>query len=602
MNQLVQLPTVPADLATEHLQAEHWARANRLLLKKALAEFSHERLFSPEPLGDSHYRVAVPDSSTEYRFKARRLALDHWSIVTDSIEKLSDGVQQPLDALSFIIEFADTLGISENNLPVYLDEISSTLFGSAYKLANSPLSAAQLALADFQQIETGIREGHPGFVANNGRMGFDAQDYRAYAPEAASPVRLVWLAVHRSRASYSAIDGLDQPTLLREELGGQLDVFHNQLRALQLNPDDYLLMPAHPWQWHNILAIGFAAEIANRHIVHLGLSNDRYLAQQSIRTFFNQSQPQRRYVKTALSILNMGFMRGLSPYYMQATPAINAYLAKRVASDPVLRDCGFQLLREVAAIGYRNPYYEQALPASSPYRKMLSALWRESPLGHIEPGQRLMTMAALLHSDGDERALLPTLISASGLTADRWLRLYLNAYLRPLLHCFYAHDLVFMPHGENLILVLEDHLPVRVLMKDIGEEAVILDGEAQIPEAVGRLAVSVPDELKVLSIFTDVFDGFFRYLSQILDEQVGLPEQRFWQQVADCIADYQASQPQLRDKFVRYDLFTEEFARSCLNRLQLGNNRQMLDLTDPAGALKFAGTLKNPVAPYAPER
>jgi len=159
-----------------------------------------------------------------------------------------------------------------------------------------------------------------------------------------------------------------------------------------------------------------------------------------------------------------------------------------------------------------------------------------------------------------------------------------------------------MPHGENLILVLEDHLPVRVLMKDIGEEAVILDAEAQIPEAVGRLAVSVPDELKVLSIFTDVFDGFFRYLSQILDEQVGLPEQRFWQQVADCIADYQASQPQLRDKFARYDLFAEEFTRSCLNRLQLGNNRQMLDLADPAGALKFAGTLKNPVAPYAPER
>ena len=68
-----------------------------------------------------------------------------------------------------------------------------------------------------------------------------------------------------------------------------------------------------------------------------------------------------------------------------------------------------------------------------------------------------------------------------------------------------------MPHGENLILVLEDHVPVRVLMKDIGEEAVILDAEAKIPEAVGRLAVSVPDELKVLSIFTDVFDGFFRY-------------------------------------------------------------------------------------------
>src|SRR3546814_16556196 len=71
MNQLVQLPTAAGDLATEHLQAEHWARANRLLVKKALAEFSHEKLLRPEPLGDSPSRVPVPDSSIEYHFQAR---------------------------------------------------------------------------------------------------------------------------------------------------------------------------------------------------------------------------------------------------------------------------------------------------------------------------------------------------------------------------------------------------------------------------------------------------------------------------------------------------------------------------------------------------
>lgn len=42
-----------------------------------------------------------------------------------------------------------------------------------------------------------------------------------------------------------------------------------------------------------------------------------------------------------------------------------------------------------------------------------------------------------------------------------------------------------------------------------------------------------------------------------------------------------------------------EFARSCLNRLQLGNNQQMLDLANPAGNLKFAGTLRNPLASHA---
>jgi hypothetical protein len=37
---------------------------------------------------------------------------------------------------------------------------------------------------------------------------------------------------------------------------------------------------------------------------------------------------------------------------------------------------------------------------------------------------------------------------------------------------------------------------------------------------------------------------------------------------------------------------------SCLNRLQLRNNQQMVDLTDPAGNLQFAGTLRNPVAAF----
>ncbi len=39
-----------------------------------------------------------------------------------------------------------------------------------------------------------------------------------------------------------------------------------------------------------------------------------------------------------------------------------------------------------------------------------------------------------------------------------------------------------------------------------------------------------------------------------------------------------------------------QFSLSCLNRLQLRNNQQMVDLADPAGALQLAGNLKNPIA------
>ncbi|MDL5396030.1 IucA/IucC family C-terminal-domain containing protein, partial [Escherichia coli] len=84
-----------------------------------------------------------------------------------------------------------------------------------------------------------------------------------------------------------------------------------------------------------------------------------------------------------------------------------------------------------------------------------------SPLGLAGPGQRLMTMTALLHTDRHGHALLPALIAASGIGVQAWLDRYLDCYLAPLVHCFYRNDLVFMPHGENLILVLEDYVPVR---------------------------------------------------------------------------------------------------------------------------------------------
>jgi siderophore synthetase component len=303
-------------------------------------------------------------------------------------------------------------------------------------------------------------------------------------------------------------------------------------------------------------------------------------------------------VKTALSVLNMGFMRGLSADYMRATPAINDWLRRLFDADPFFEAHGFDILREVAAVGYRNPRFDGLVARQSPYRKMLAALWRESPVARLRPGQRLMTLAALLHHDRDGHALLPQLIAASGVGIDAWLEHFLRHYLAPLVHCACRYDLAFMPHGENIILVLEDNVVMRVHLKDIAEEVVLMERARELPEAVQRIAAAVPDALKPLAIFTDVFDGIFRYLAQILLDRANYPEQRFWQQVAACVRTYQSENPASASALERYDLFASEFRHSCLNRLQLRDHRQMVDLSDPAAALQFAGTLQNPIARF----
>lgn len=587
--------------AVAHLSPERWEKANRLLIRKALAEFAHERLITPEPAeqdGDL-YVVRSDDGLTRYRFTATRHALDHWQVDADSITRHRDGAELPLAALDFFIELKQALGLTEEILPVYLEEISSTLSGTCYKLTKPQIPVAELVESDFQEIETGMTEGHPCFVANNGRLGFGIHEYLSYAPETASPVRLVWLAAHRSRAAFTAGVGIEYESFIRRELGaGTVERFGLTLVDRGLDPDDYLLIPVHPWQWWNKLSVTFAAEIARGHLVCLGEGDDEYLAQQSIRTFFNKSNPEKHYVKTALSVINMGFMRGLSAAYMEATPAINDWLAQLIDNDPVLKSTGLSIIREQAAVGYRHLEYEAATDRYSPYRKMLAALWRESPVSSLQEGESLATMASLVHLDHEGASFAGALIERSGLAPVEWLRRYLRAYFTPLLHSFYAYDLVFMPHGENVILVLKDGVVERAIYKDIAEEIAVMDPDAVLPPTVERLRVEVPEDKKLLSIFTDVFDCFFRFLAADLAAEGVLEEDDFWRTVADVTREYQDTAPELADKFRQYDMFAPEFSLSCLNRLQLRDNRQMVDLADPSGALQLVGTLKNPIAGF----
>ncbi|MCD9872175.1 IucA/IucC family protein [Streptomyces guryensis] len=583
--------------AVAHLSPERWEKANRLLIRKALAEFAHERLITPEATAENGYVVRSDDGLTRYRFTATRRALDHWQVDADSITRHRDGTELPLAALDFFIELRTALGLSDEVLPVYLEEISSTVSGTCYKLAKPQIPVAELTRSGFQAVETGMTEGHPCFVANNGRLGFGIHEYLSYAPETASPVRLVWLAAHRSRAAFTAGVGIEYETFVREELGERtVERFHGLLREQGLDPADYLLIPVHPWQWWNKLTVTFAAEVARRHLVCLGEGDDEYLAQQSIRTFFNSSHPEKHYVKTALSVLNMGFMRGLSAAYMEATPAINDWLAQLIEGDPVLKSTGLSIIRERAAVGYRHLEYEKATDRYSPYRKMLAALWRESPVPGLRDGESLATMACLVHVDQEGASFAGALVEQSGLAPTEWLRHYLRAYFTPLLHSFYAYDLVYMPHGENVILVLKDGVVQRAIYKDIAEEIAVMDPDAVLPPTVERLRVEVPEDKKLLSVFTDVFDCFFRFLAANLATEGILEEDDFWRTVAEVTREYQESVPELTEKFQRYDMFAPEFALSCLNRLQLRNNRQMVDLADPAGALHLIGNLKNPIA------
>ena len=87
---------------------------------------------------------------------------------------------------------------------------------------------------------------------------------------------------------------------------------------------------------------------------------------------------------------------------------------------------------------------------------------------------------------------------------------------------------------------------------------------------------------------------------ELFDADGTLPQERFWAVVGSVLDDYLGDHPEAQAAAERYGLRRAEFAHSCLNRLQLRNTLTMVDITDQAESLIFAGTLVNPVGPDGP--
>lgn len=101
-------------------------------------------------------------------------------------------------------------------------------------------------------------------------------------------------------------------------------------------------------------------------------------------------------------------------------------------------------------------------------------------------------------------------------------------------------------HGENTILVLRYGLPTRVVLKDLVEEVQVSRRHwHELPAELRGLLYNLDEQLIPLFILTDVFDGFFRYLSDVLATHCGLPEDRFWRLVTGVVQDYQDDHPKL---------------------------------------------------------
>lgn len=559
-----------------------WAQANQALAAKILSEFIYEEMIEPETLreDEQHARFALRlGEAIRYEFRAKRRAFfGFYRVEGDTIQRTDSsgsGAAGTIEVETLLNDLHLELKFQPEILAPAFRELSNTLFADCQMLgAKNRLRAEEWLSASDARVE-GELSAHPWIVANKSRMGFSVADYERYAPESARTLRLRWLALSRGRGEFHAMQGRQYADCMEQVLGSEeLALLESRIREQGRSPEDYFLIPAHPWQFENRIAYLFVRDLARGDILDLGEGTHQFLPQQSIRTLTNVTRPDLAIIKLPISILNTSVYRGLPVDRAANAPKLTQWLHQMVSGDKFLDgETRAVLLGEFATTQCRHSLYSNLPGVPYQYNEMFGVIFRESPANYLEAGERALPLAALFQRDPYGDSILAALIKDSGLTPAEWMDALLKAVMEPLLHFLYKYGFVFSPHGQNALIALKGSRPTRLLVKDFVDDANLsidsLPEHESLPEALYDLLDALEPLALIQWIQSGLFVCVFRYLTEILEDDGLMTEREFWQRTSAVIRAYQNRFPEMSERYRIFNLYAPAFPKLCLNATRL---------------------------------
>nr|WP_276529827.1 IucA/IucC family protein [Roseibium polysiphoniae] len=454
----------------------------------------------------------------------------------------------------------------------FLRELSNTLRQDLVLLEkNQRVRGEDLVNAPSHERHA-LLEGHPKAVANKGRLGWGMDDLRRFSPEHQQDFEIVWLAADRTQCRIGDSSGVDERAFLRQCLGQEEEQrLFGALEAQGLSLATHTLIPAHPWQWDHVLRQAYVGELMERRLVFLGAFGGRYVAGPSLRTLTSIDRPGSPDIKLALMILNTSAWRGIPGQYIALGSAISDWLEGLVAGDKLLA-ANVTILREQRGIWYRHPIYDQVPNAPYQHLETLGAIWRENAKSRISTKQDACLYAALLHVAGDGVPLAVHHANRAGMPISEWLTELFQTTVVPLYHFLAKYGVGFIAHGQNITVVLEDHRPLGLAIKDLQGDVDIVNQtfaeHSGLPDEIRSILPNKPPEYIVHDIQTAHFVTVLRFFSARLDAAGAITEGDFYGLLSRTLKTYMSEHPELAERFKTFELFHPTLPRVCINKVR----------------------------------
>lgn len=385
----------------------------------------------------------------------------------------------------------------------------------------------------FEQLCTEGHLLHPGAKT---KMGMLPKDVYQYAPDCKGEARIRFVAVHRRYIEWNTIDGKHPNETLFSYYADLQTAFFQQCIQNQMNPNNYILIPVHPWQLEVIIPTMYEIELAKKIIIPIDKFSVKCLATSSFRTLVPEKKGKIAF-KVAVHSQMTSTVRSIS-----AHTAHNA-----VPFSKLMREI---MKRENTLCNIFQPVYELAgyhfkAPSESLKSRNLTAILREDIDHLVKPDETAVVGSSLYSlSPITNKPVLMELIELFSITSGEqsikkaailFLSEYTKILLRGYLTLMIKYGIGLEGHLQNSIPVFKRGKPMKLLYRDWG-------GIRIFPKRLKKQgldirlypgSVTITNSLREFQnkVFYTVFQNHLGELILQIHQFFSVNERRLWQEI-----------------------------------------------------------------------
>ncbi|RFC40176.1 MAG: Siderophore synthetase component [Candidatus Nitrotoga sp. CP45] len=350
----------------------------------------------------------------------------------------------------------------KNKLPVN-DELMQQIHDSvavttAVLCASHPRRFSQEPLQAFIESEQSLIFGHPFHPAPKSRQGVSYEDMLRYSPETGANFPLHYFAVRR--------EYLLQQSVLTESCD---QIVTAQAPAGLAADDEFALIPTHPWQARYLLRhTSVAAAIRSGRICDLGQQGPNYYPTSSIRTLFHPDNPY--FYKCSLNIRITNCVRKNAVYELEGALQVTKIMRALMPSLE-LQFPGIRVLEEPAFISVDLKQEDQfAKEVTEGFGMILRQNFTDVLLTGVTPILAGALFGNHVYGEARIRELLANMEQHRKIpfeeAAEQWFSRYVAEIMYPVLHCYFAHGVIFEPHLQNVVIGVAGGEPQQIFLRD----------------------------------------------------------------------------------------------------------------------------------------